>query len=97
MQATQEDALSSMAIISTSTLAQIMPGRAIRSQYVRIKVCQLSVNGWCVMLFSTLRIVRGGAQWPPLEKPTRTYPTGVKITGGLELDNLSTKMQFQVN
>ena len=33
----------------------------------------------------------------PLRKPTRTYAVGVKITGGLEVINLSTKMQFQVN
>ena len=25
-------------------------------------------DGWCVMLFSTRRIVRGGAIWPPPKK-----------------------------
>ena len=34
---------------------------------------------------------------PPLEQPTRTYPLALKISGGLEVANLSTKMQFQVN
>ena len=34
---------------------------------------------------------------PPLRKPTRTYAIGVKIAGGLEVVNSSTKMQFQVN
>ena len=48
-----------------------------------------TVNGWHVTLFSTRRIVT--------EKPTRTYPLALKISGGLEVANLSTKMQFQVN
>ena len=32
---------------------------------------------------------------PPMEKPTSTYPIGVKITGDLEVVNLSTKMQIK--
>ena len=55
------------------------------------------INGSRVMRFSTRRIVRGEAICPPLRKPTRTYAIGVKITGGLEVVNSSTKMQFQVN
>ena len=54
------------------------------------------VNGWHVTLFSTLRIVTGGGNASPLENPTRTYPLFLKILGGLEVDNSSTTMQFQV-
>ena len=71
----------------------------------KAKFCELraklghlrSINGSRVMLFSTRRIARGGAICPPLRKPTRTCATGVKIAGVLEVVNLSTKMQFQVD
>ena len=55
----------------------------------------MGFNGWHVMLFSTLWIVMGGNA--SLENPTRNYPLALKNSGGLEVANLSTKMQFQVN
>ena len=34
---------------------------------------------------------------PPLGKPMRTYPFGVKIIQGVDIVNSSAKIQFQVN
>ena len=49
------------------------------------------------MLLSTRRIARGGAICPtPKKTHTDFYAVGVKIEGGLEVVNSSTKMQFQV-
>ena len=49
------------------------------------------------MVLFTRPIAREGAIWPPLGKPMRTYPFGVKIIQGVEIVNSSAKIQFQVN
>ena len=54
------------------------------------------LTGSRVVLFSTRRIVRGGAIWPP-KKTHKDMCDRCKNCRGLEVVNSSTKMQFQVN
>ena len=63
--------------------------------YMNIICSLLTVRMQCYFLPGGLQ--GEGPYGPPLRKPTRTYAIGVKIAGGLEVVNSSTKMQFQVN
>ena len=50
------------------------------------------------MVLFTRPIAReGGHMPPPLGKPMRTHPFGVKIIQGVDIVSSSAKIQFQVN